>query len=120
MKGFYLNIYRIFCNVDENIPSGSYYMNFSQSKPFIYQNYSIVIFQRNEQKLTFENQDSDIPDLYVDNQVIMYEENKDSYELKFKIVSYNKEILMLYYIILDCEPNEDELFCHLKKDDLVR
>ena len=95
-------------------------MNFSQSKPFIYQNYSIVLFKLDENVLTFKKQESDIPDLYADNQVIMYEENKDSYKLKYKIVSYNKEILMLYYIILDCELNEDELFCLLKKDDLIR
>ena len=106
----------IFCNVDENIPSGKYYMNFSQTKPFIYQNYSIVFTQREEK--TFEKQNANIPDLYADNQVIIYDKNQDSYELKFKIVSYKEVILLLNFNILDCKQNNDELICYIKKADL--
>ena len=109
---------RLFCNIDENIPAGDYLVNFDGSIIY-YQNFSIRLSQRDY--LNFDKFDMDIIDLYSDNQAINVVEDKDLYELKFKIVSYNHEKLILgSYIFLDCNQKKDELICKVSKDELER
>ena len=113
------NLY-VFCNIDTNVPSGIYYIDFSVSGKFNYQNYNITLQPK---LLNFEKLDKDIIDLYSEEQKIEIEDLKDSYELKFNVVSYNQELLMiriLGYIFLDCRQNNNELICQVKKSDLEK
>ena len=60
-----------------------------------------------------------IIDLYSDKQTITVEKNKDIYDLKFKISSYNQEPIMLNYLISpDCRQENNELLCQLTKNKL--
>ena len=62
-----------------------------------------------------------IPDLYSDKQTIEVIEGKDTYELKFKIVSYNKEKIILDdALILDCQVDNSNIICHVTKKDLEK
>ena len=64
-----------------------------------------------------------IPFLYYDEQIINID-NKNSYELKFKLGSYNNDVLYIYgesnnYAILDnCKINGNDLICNISKDKL--
>ena len=108
----------IFCNIGENIPSGNYLMKLNETEPFDYGNYSVNLIARDSPK--FSKVDRNIIDLYADEQTITIENNRDSYELQFHIVSYNKEILMLGYIIFDnCKAENNILKCPITKNDLL-
>ena len=110
------NLY-IICNIGENIPSGNYSLNFIELPTF---NYKIYFTTLNQQTtLKFEKYDIDIVDLYSEKQTITIEKNKDIYELKFKILSYNQEAIMFdYYIFLNCSEKNDELICYVTKNQL--
>ena len=109
-KNEYLHI---FCNIDDNIPKGNYSINFPEEPITNYRNYNIIIYQ--EEILEFEKYDLDLVDLYSDNQTIIIEENKEIYELKFKITSYHQERILFYSIFMDCSQEEDELICFINK-----
>lgn len=60
-----------------------------------------------------------IIDLYSDKQTINVEKDKENYELKFKISSYNKEPIMLTFLLFpDCSQTNDELICKITKSQL--
>ena len=47
--------------------------------------------------------------------------DKNTYDIKIKIISYNKEPIMLNFILfIDCSQENDELTCHIKKNDLEK
>ena len=67
--------------------------------------------------------DYKIPFLYNEKQEITINEEIDKYQFKFKIESYNEDILFIYhnnsYIILDdCSKDNRELICEIDKDQL--
>ena len=114
------NLY-VFCNIKEDIPSGNYILSFNESQVIGYENYKITFSGNNN--FQFTKYDKDIVDLYSGKQNITVEEGKDSYELKFKISSYNQEKIMLYYAFLDCSQKNEELICHITRkqlDSMVR
>ena len=107
----------IFCNVDSNIPAGNYTLDFTGIEKFNYQNYNVTLKADDEFK--FEKLDKNYIDLYSEEQIINLEEIKDSYDLKFKVISYNQEIIGLsYFFLLNCYLNKDELICPVTKNDL--
>ena len=114
--GFYKtedeNLY-VFCNIKEDIPSGNYILSFNESQVIGYENYKLTFSGNNN--FQFTKYDKDIVDLYSGKQNITVEEGKDSYELKFKISSYNQEKIMLYYAFLDCSQKNEELICHITR-----
>jgi hypothetical protein len=59
-------------------------------------------------------------DLYSDKQTLNLDEGKESYDLKFKIVSYNQEKIIINWAIVleDCKQQNDELICPIKKSQL--
>ena len=58
-------------------------------------------------------------DLYSDKQSITVVEGEDTYELRFKIVSYNKDpIFVNYYLLIDCSQENDELVCPISRKQL--
>ena len=107
------NRFLIFCELDDNIPKGQYLFQFNEK--FNYSKYEIHLTS-NEFKIT--KIDSNKVDIYLGNQTINVVDNKENYELKFKIISYNHE--QLYFNLFDLEPldckiQNDELICLIKK-----
>ena len=110
----------VFCNVDEKIPSGQYEIDFKQVPKINYKNYIInLVYPPYSTTFEFTKSDKDIIDLYSDKQTIIVEERKDTYDLKFKIVCYEKiYILISSYLPLDCSKENDELKCPISKSQL--
>ena len=107
----------IFCNFDENIPQGEYSINLNNTK-INYKDNEFTIYSYTD--LTLNKVDKNKAHLYSDIQVINVEEGKDSYDLKFKINSYNQEKLFfmkeLVYTYLDkCKVESNELICPISK-----
>ena len=84
----------VFCNIDESIPEGEYSLNLD-GLSFKYKEYIITL--KASQLFTFKKSNIKTIDLYSDKQTIILEENKEIYDLKFKIVSYNNETLIINY-----------------------
>ena len=82
----------ILCSVEEEIPSGEYYVRFNNTK-FNYNGYEVIV--NGNDNFYFKKLDKYLIDLYADDQIINIEEGKILYEIKFKIHSYNQERLFL-------------------------
>ena len=107
----------IFCEIDENIPTGKYIINLAGITGISFGNYNINLKQSRD--FTFEKADINLPDIYSDSQTINVEEGTDIYDVKFKIISYNNEKIILNFVLfLDCEVQSNELICHIPKKDL--
>ena len=104
----------VFCNFDESIPEGQYSLNLDGIS-FKYKEYMVTL--KEEGSFTFKKLNKDIIDLYSDKQTIILEEDKEVYDLKFKIVSYNNETLIINYqhILENCKQVNNELICPIKK-----
>ena len=110
----------VFCDIGTDIPAGKYSIDFSEIQAFKYQNYNVRISNK---KFDFEKLDIDVIELYSKNQIINIKEDQDSYEVKFNILQYYQEALVLDtlgLIFMSCKQNNNELICQLKKDDLLR
>ena len=84
----------IYCEFNENFPKGQYYFQFNDT--FNYLGYEINLYSYEIFNIT--KLDSDLIDLYSETQTINVIDDKDIYELKFKIVSYNEENIFITYI----------------------
>ena len=126
------NIYKIYCrlrnsewktllcNAEETIPFGEYYVRFNNTK-FNYNGYEVIV--NGNGNYYFEKLDKYLIDLYVDEQTINVEEDKNFYEIKFKIHSYNQERLFLMknlgiFYLEKCYENKNELICPISKERL--
>ena len=95
---------------------------FLEKVSFNYNEYIIKISLG--EKLNLYKEDYEIPLLYSDRQIIDIKDNIESYHLKFKIGTYNDELIYLYgevdnYLILyNCEKNDNELNCEITKEKL--
>ena len=111
---------RIFCDLNNTLPKEKQYINFD-SADFNYDGYKIII-NSYVTSLYVEQFDIEIPFLYSDKQIIDVEEDKENYELKFKIGKYNNEILifsgetMAYEIFDRCKIDRNDLICEIKKE----
>ena len=85
---------------------------------FSYNGYNIIIFP--ETYVTVYQRNYNIPFLYSEKQNIELNDEKEEYELKFKIYSYNNEIIYLdnYFILDQCKIQEKELICTISKNKL--
>ena len=110
------NLY-VFCNIGTDIPSGNYTIDFSGIPKFNYQNQTIIF---SDSKFLFEKLEQDFIDLYSDKQEINIVDDKDIYELKFNVFSYNNEILMIDDSFFDCNQEKSQLICKTKKTDLEK
>ena len=121
--GFYKasekNLYA-FCKIGTNIPAGKYSIDFSGIPKFNYQGYDIIFDTQSTLKFEFEKLDKDLIDLYSDKQTINIVEDKDSYELKFKIESYNQEVLIYGDESIYCKQENNELICQIKKNQIEK
>ena len=106
-----------FCNVDEEIPAGNYTFNLDGVQPITYEDYTITL--KLDRPLEFHKYDISMNDLYSDKQSITVVEGEDTYELRFKIVSFNKDpIFVNYYLLIDCSQENDELVCQISRKQL--
>ena len=109
-------IFNIFCIFNETIPKGDYNITFSDT--FNYSDFKFFIYSSN---ITFliTKKDYDIIDLYADMQIINMFDNKDIYDLKFKINIYNNEkifFLISNLVPVDCKQSKNELICPIGKN----
>ena len=100
----------IFCNGDEKLPQGNYYIKFDE----IFFSHEYKLYLQSE-KLNITKRDEDIIDIYSDKQIITINEERETKTiLKFKTISYQEEKMFLYVnniIKLDCSINNNELVC---------
>ena len=82
----------IFCNIDETIPKGDWHLSLNGIS-FEYNGYLFNLIANKD--YSFTKNDLNKIDLYSDKQIINLDDGKQSYDLKFKIVSYNEERLIL-------------------------
>ena len=123
----YENFY-IICEFDETIPRGKYTFNFNSSEDiFNYSGYEIHLQDDTRRGFQIQKLDLDKPDIYSDPQIINVTDDKENYELKYNIKSYNDEqiffvidlnIIPISIIPLECKRNNDELICPIKKTTL--
>ena len=104
----------IFCNIDETIPKGDWYLSLNKIS-FEYNGYRFKLIA--EKEYFFIKDDLNILDLYSDKQIINLNDGKQSYDLIFKIVSYNGEKLILNggTVLDNCIQKNDELICTITK-----
>ena len=105
----------VFCNIGTDIPVGNYSIDFSEIQKFTYQGYNIIFDKQSIVKFEFEKLAKDLLDLYSGIQTINIVGDKNSYELKFKIESYNQEVLIYGDESIDCKQENNELICQIKK-----
>ena len=86
----------VVCNIDNDIPTGKYSLDFPRVQKFNYQDDNFIFHseQYPNTKVEFEKLDEDFIDLYSDRQTINIREGKDYYVLKFNVVSCNREVLL--------------------------
>ena len=118
---------RVICNFTGNINKDASSINLNNIT-FQYDNkYNITIIQTEQIRVI--PLEVHIPFIYSNSQTINIEEDKSTstYELKFNVSKYNKEFIVIQngdsehgqLIIDNCENNEKELICTLKKEDIL-
>ena len=84
---------------------------------FNYEDYHITL---KDGTFDIQKVDKDIIDLYSEPQTITIDNTFNNCELKFNIVSYNQEMIMLNYgIILECNIKDNILHCPLTRKELL-
>ena len=112
----------MFCELGEENKAGSYSI---EIKNVILRYNNVQIILNTGHILVFGKTDVIKPKLYYDYQKITVEENKESIEIKFKIISYNNEKIFFideYFAFepLDnCKEEDKELTCFVQKDKLL-
>ena len=108
---------RIFCRLNENLKSENQRIILKEVN-FNYKGYNVIILP--ETYVTVYQRNYNIPFLYSERQNIELNDEKEFYELKFQILSYNNEIIYLtnYFILDDCKIVNSELICNLPKKEL--
>ena len=111
------NTFNIICEFNDTIPKGNYIFQFNHSEDkFNYSKYEVQLDSND--KYTIKKLDSDKLAIYSDLQIINVTDDKENYEFKFNIKSYNGEQLFFTFlnnIHLDCNRKNDELICPIKK-----
>ena len=118
---------RLICKLNDEITNGKIKIN---SVTFTYKKYEIYLVSmmsyQTQAIITSEN----IPFIYSDKNIINIEEDKQFYDLKFKIEEYNNEILFLqrkklggeYLTELnldDCNKKGKDLTCKIEKEKII-
>ena len=105
----------VFCDLNESIPEGEYYIQFNDSMFYSY--YDILLLS---EKYEFKKINEEKIELYSGKQILNISDNQTNYYLSFKIFSYYDEKLFLKINsdnILDCQQNKttNELLCSIDK-----
>ena len=104
----------IFCNVNETIPQGQCYLSLKK-KSFNYNKYLINLVA--DKDFSFVKKNEDKIDIYSSKQILNLDDGNEFYNIKFKIISYNDEILVINWkqILENCKIVKDELICTITK-----
>ena len=115
----------IICEFDEAIPKGNYSFNFNSFEDiFNYSGYEIHLQSYKNVSFLIQKLDLNKVDIYSGPQIINVTDDKDNYELKYNIKSYNGEQIFIIIVLniipisiipLECKRNNDELICQIKK-----
>ena len=112
-----VDIFSIFCEFDESIPIGTYNIDFENVK-FEYSNVEINLYS--SVSIEIIKEDYNMVDIYSEIQTINLSDDKEEYELKFNIYSYNNEQLFFIFgeniVQANCNQKNNLLICPLKKD----
>lgn len=108
------------CNlIDDKSFSSNQYTNFKLEEYIMnYKDKKIKIFS--SKFLKFKYTDKEVPFIYSNTQYINLDEEKEIYELKFKVGScYNKYLFIRVDLMLDnCEVYQNEMTCNITKKKL--
>ena len=85
----------IICNLNEILPN---YRNYIILNDTIIVYNGFIIYIKQEDYIEVEKNYYNVSFLYYDKQIIDIEDDKDSYELKFKFESYNNDMLYIWTI----------------------
>ena len=110
----------VFCGLDEKITEGNYLISFNESffSEFEFYVYSTVSFD-------FFKDDAHMPNLYSDVQNIIVKENIDTIEIKFNIIAYKNEKLLIVNDnqvnapLDDCQVMDNKLICKYQREKLL-
>ena len=115
--------FKLFCQLLEK--RWTYYPNIYLKKgEFTYGKYKInIIPPPSSKKFTLNQLKPVIPFLYSDEQVINMDNDRDIYELKFKMKEYDNQLLFLYSnefkLYLDkCSKDDNYLICKITKEEI--
>ena len=114
--------FSVFCDIKENFPAGNYRLFLDELQPFYCGNYHVTFdMSYSGGDLTFKKVDKDIIDLYSETENLTIENEVDSYELKFNIVSYHQEQLVFNKNLLlnNCKTENNILKCIIKKEEIA-
>ena len=112
----------LICILENDLAMGNYYNVKMFEYSFNYNGYEIKILSK--ELFYIMRCETSIPLFYSDEQTIVIEEGKENYELKFGIIKYNNEPMILnqynYNIIQlnNCTKKNNELICILKKNEI--
>ena len=108
---------RIFCRLNEDLHKEDQRIILKEAN-FYYKDYNIIVLP--ETYATVYQRNYSLPFLYSEKQNIELNNGEESYELKFKILSYNNETIYLssYIILEDCKIVNEELICTILKEKL--
>ena len=92
------DIFYIFCEFEESIPKGTYYINF-ENFTFNYSDIQINLQSSNIKRII--KVDYDMVDIYSEKQSINLNDNKEKYELNYYVNSYhNEKLYFLFNLII--------------------
>ena len=113
---------KLLCHIIDNITHGDS-STYLESFNINYKSYEISVLASQSPKMILTYKREWVPFLYADEQIIQIDEEKESYELRFKCAEYTNEDLYLYsndaYLYLNnCSKNEMNLICGIKKEEI--
>ena len=110
---------KVLCKMNRNFKNTIQNIKLGNAN-FIYDEYKILV--KSMTSIEINQLSYSFPFVYSDKQILNFEENKEIYELKFKVDFYDKNLLylydnqFLYYFVLDnCKIEEKELLCKVPK-----
>ena len=120
------NYFRIFCKLDKNIILQNIFIKIN-SASFTYDRHKIKILSLMDYSIKLNTFDTNMPFIYSDKQTIDINKEYNFYEIKFKLLEYNNEQLILFNkgeelsnIFLDnCDLNGKNLSCKITREKIV-
>ena len=114
---------RLICKLEETFDYGK--QNISLNDYIINYNNNKLLFYTDSKNITVKQIFTNISVLYSDKQEININDKINSYELKFKKVSYHNEHLVLYKnkyqkIYLNCNDKNTDVICNINKDSVIK
>ena len=117
----YNNYIYALCKLEKNLPLGDNKINIDQTS-FTFGDYNIIVNFENIKDTTIKQYNSNIPILYSFPQKIVYTNDKEYFDVKFKVDSYKNDPLIFYEETMinfeNCkyiDTNKNDLNCQISK-----